>query len=181
MSWAFVAGSALAACEVVAELGDQIPWPVRALGGVEGEFGGVEDAGDGVDGFACGLAGEVAVDVRGGRQGAVAQGLGDDHEGDAAVEGEGGGEVAQVVDGDAGDAGLVAQLLEVREDVLRVERPAVVLEDVAVGGDREAEEVVVGEVFEDAAGAVVDGDPAEAALGLGAVRTVYRLSTAEKV
>ncbi|MGW3041166.1 hypothetical protein ACWC9T_14285 [Kitasatospora sp. NPDC001159] len=38
---------------MVADLGDQIPWPVRTLGRVEGEFGAVEESGDGVDGFAC--------------------------------------------------------------------------------------------------------------------------------
>lgn len=91
----------------------------------------------------------------------------DDHEGDAAVEGEGGGEVAQVVDGDAGDAGFVAQPMEAVEDLLRVDWAAVVVEDVAVGGEGVAEEVVVGEVVEGSAGALVDGDPAEAAGGLG--------------
>ncbi|MDH6134130.1 hypothetical protein P3T37_003532 [Kitasatospora sp. MAA4] len=40
--------------------------------------GPVQEAGDGVDGAAGGFAAQVVVDVRGGRQGGVARGLGDD-------------------------------------------------------------------------------------------------------
>jgi hypothetical protein len=60
-------------------------------------LGAGEGVVDGVDGFACGLLGEVAVEVRGGRQGGVPQGLGDHGEGDARGDGDGGGQVPQVV------------------------------------------------------------------------------------
>ena len=93
----------------------------------DGAVGVVEGPGDGVDGRAGCEAGEFGVDVRGGRQGAV----------------------AQVVEGDAGDAGFVAEQVEVVEDVLGVERAAVAVEDVAA---------VVGDVAEGAVElVVVDG------------------------
>lgn len=72
---------------------------------------------DGVDGVAGGLGGEVTVGVRGGGQGGVPQGLGDGGEGDAGGDGDGGCEVAKVVDGGAGNAELAAEAAEVIEDV----------------------------------------------------------------
>lgn len=59
---------------------------------------------DGIDGFAGGLLDEVAVEVRGGRQGGLPQRLGDHGERDARCDGDGGGEVAQVVVSDPEDA-----------------------------------------------------------------------------
>ena len=53
------------------------------------------------------------------------EGLGDDGEGDACGDGDGGREVAQVVDGVAGDAELAAEAVEVVEDVGGVEGASV--------------------------------------------------------
>lgn len=56
-------------------------------------LGAAEDVIDGVDGLVRGLLGEVAVEVRGGRQGGVPQRLGDHGEGNAGGDGDGGGEM----------------------------------------------------------------------------------------
>jgi hypothetical protein len=62
-----------------------------------------------------GLLGEVAVEVCGGRQGGVPQGLGDHGEWDARGDGDGGGQVSQVVNGDSGDACFAGEAVEAVE------------------------------------------------------------------
>ncbi|MCX5611081.1 hypothetical protein OHB39_26505 [Streptomyces sp. NBC_00047] len=80
---------------------------------------------DGVDGFAGGLLGEVAVDVGGGREGGVPQRLGDDGEGDAGGDGDRGGQVPQVVNGHSRYTGLFGELPEPVEDGVGSQGPAV--------------------------------------------------------
>ena len=92
--------------------------PVGAVGVGQGPL-------DGVDGAPGGLGGQVAVDVRGRGECGVPQRLGDDGEGDAGVDGEGGGQVPQVVQGDAWDAGFLGELTEAVEDVFGAQRAAV--------------------------------------------------------
>jgi hypothetical protein len=84
-------------------------------------MGMAEGAVDGVDGVSCGLGGEVPVDVGCGGQGGVPQRLGDHREGDAGGDGDGRRQVAQVVDGDAGDIEVAAEVVEVVENVGGVE------------------------------------------------------------
>nr|WP_262985476.1 hypothetical protein [Streptomyces sp. San01] len=88
-------------------------------------FGAGEGAVDGVYGFACGLLGEVAVEVRCGRQGGVPQGLGDHGERDSGGDGDGGGQVPQVVNGDSGDACFVGEAMEAIEHQVWCEGAAV--------------------------------------------------------
>lgn len=98
-------------------------------------FLAVELPGDGIDGLASRGFGEVAVDVgRGGDRG-VAQGFRDDGQLDAVGQGQGCGEVAQVVDVGARDACLAGEVVEVVEDVLRVQRASVfAVEDESAAG-----------------------------------------------
>ncbi len=70
------------------------------------------------------------------------------------------------MEGDAGDVGLVAEQVEVVEDVLGVERAAVAVEDVASAVGDVAEGSGAGAVVEGRGGAVGEGDPHPAALGL---------------
>jgi hypothetical protein len=90
---------------------------------------------DGVDGFAGGLLGEVAVDVGRGGQGGVAQGLGDHGERHAGGDGEGGGQVPQIVNAHPGDTRFVGQVPEPVQNGAGPQWPAVgSAEDQSSGG-----------------------------------------------
>lgn len=124
---------------------------------------------DGGDGFVGGLGCEVAVGVGGCRQGGVAEGLGKDGEGDTGGDGDRGGQMAEVVNGGAGDTGLGGEAVEVGQDVFGVEWSAVgSVEDVAVGrlwfGGAGG---VVGAVAECGFHAWGEGAPVFAAAGFG--------------
>jgi hypothetical protein len=90
----------------------------------------IELLGDGIDGLAGRRFGEVPIDVGCGGDRGVAQGLRHDGQLDAVGECQCCGEVAQVVDAGAGNACLAGEVVEVVEDVLRVQRaPVFAMED----------------------------------------------------
>lgn len=114
--------------EGLAEALDVVAWwsqPCRAVCMRAGPLGSGQRVVDGVDGFAGGLLGEVAVDVCGGREGGVPQRLGDHGERDAGGDGDGGGQVPQVVNGHPGYASFFGELPEPVEDGVGSQRSAV--------------------------------------------------------